>query len=192
LLVKASMAATGTSWRSMVRRRSTVRFRKGAPQVRRVFRLPNRGPLPVQGEGPEFTWKQKPRSESMCRLSRRCSTVPVGRKVSTVASLTGSFALACERPPSGVQCRWGQTGGQDRQAEGQGCRGRVRAWWPLTSSATQPDGHDFAWRGRGAPSGRSLRRSANSIQSSARTSSRTGVTAGPTVRASEARHGPAG
>ena len=27
------MAGTGTSWRSMVRRRSTVRFRKGAPQV---------------------------------------------------------------------------------------------------------------------------------------------------------------
>jgi hypothetical protein len=53
-LLRASAALTGTVWWSMVRRRSTVRFRKGAPQVRRVFRLPIRGPLPMQGEGPEF------------------------------------------------------------------------------------------------------------------------------------------
>jgi hypothetical protein len=38
----------------MVRRRSTVRFRKGAPQVRRAFRLSILGPLPRQGNGPEF------------------------------------------------------------------------------------------------------------------------------------------
>jgi hypothetical protein len=30
-LVKACVAFTGTGWLSMVRRRSTVRFRKGAP-----------------------------------------------------------------------------------------------------------------------------------------------------------------
>ena len=33
------LGPTATCWLSMVRRRSTVRFRKGAPQVRRVFRL---------------------------------------------------------------------------------------------------------------------------------------------------------
>jgi hypothetical protein len=37
-LLRAYMDATGTFWWSMVRRRSTVRFRKGAPQVRGVFR----------------------------------------------------------------------------------------------------------------------------------------------------------
>ncbi len=64
----------------MVGRRSTVRFRKGAPQVRQIFRLPIRRPLPVQGEGPEFNSKAKSQVRADVPLSDRCGTVPVGRK----------------------------------------------------------------------------------------------------------------
>ena len=64
----------------MVRRRSTVRFRKGAPQVRRVFRLPIRGPLPAQGEGPAFNSYAKSQVRASVLLPDRCGTVPVGRK----------------------------------------------------------------------------------------------------------------
>ena len=56
----------------MVRRRSTVRFRKGAPQVRRFFRLPIRGPLPIQGEGPEFYSEAKAQVRADVSLPRRC------------------------------------------------------------------------------------------------------------------------
>jgi hypothetical protein len=42
-LLRASAALTGTVWWSMVRRRSTVRFRKGAPARSRAFRVCDRG-----------------------------------------------------------------------------------------------------------------------------------------------------
>jgi hypothetical protein len=56
-LFTGSEAVTGTGWVSMVRRRSTVRFRKGAPQVSGVFRecIPDLFPgFPGQGEGQRF------------------------------------------------------------------------------------------------------------------------------------------
>jgi hypothetical protein len=125
----------------MVRRRSTVRFRKGAPQVRRVFCLPVRRPLPIQGEGPQFYSEAKAQVRADVSLLRGCGTVPVGRKISTIASLTGSFALARARPPSSVQCRWGanwgarsSSGGPEvswpRPAGGPWSRSGNSARWP--------------------------------------------------------------
>jgi hypothetical protein len=127
--------------RYMVRRRSTVRFRKGAPQVRRVFCLPVRRPLPIQGEGPQFYSEAKAQVRADVSLLRGCGTVPVGRKISTIASLTGSFALARARPPSSVQCRWGanwgarsSSGGPEvswpRPAGGPWSRSGNSARWP--------------------------------------------------------------
>jgi hypothetical protein len=138
----------------MVRRRSTVRFCKGAPQVRRVFRLPIRRPLPVQGEGPEFNLQAKSQVRAGVSLPDRCGTVPAGRKISTIASLTGSFALARERPPSGIQCRWGAnrgarslSGGPDVVAP----PGRLALWSHLTGEVVSSPGGALSaagWAGR--------------------------------------------
>jgi hypothetical protein len=54
----------------------------------------------MQGEGPKFYPEAKPRSESVCRCLGDVGQFPVGRQISTIASLTGSFALAFERTPS--------------------------------------------------------------------------------------------
>jgi hypothetical protein len=133
----------GTTDRYMVRRRSTVRFRKGAPQVRRVFRLPIRGPLPMQGEGPEFYSESNAQVRADVSLPRRCATIPVGRKISTIATLTGSFALARERPPSGVQCRWGANRGARSLSGGPdvvAASGRLALWSHLAGQAVASPG----------------------------------------------------
>jgi hypothetical protein len=79
----------------MVRRRSTVRFRKGAPQVRRVFRLPIRGPLPTQGEGLEFDSEEKAQGRAGVSLPDGCATVPAGRKISTITSAVAKLRRYC-------------------------------------------------------------------------------------------------
>jgi hypothetical protein len=134
----------------MVRRRSTVRFRKGAPQVRRVFRLPNRGPLPVQGEGPEFYPEAKAQVRASVSLPRRYGTVPVWRKISAIASLTGCFALACARPPFSVQCRWGANGGARSLSGGPDVvapPGRLALWSYLTGQVVSSPGGARGWVG---------------------------------------------
>ena len=63
----------------------------------------------------------------MCRFPTDAGQFQSGGKISTMASLTGSFALTRERSPSGVQCRWGANrGGKIVKRRGQTCRGRVR------------------------------------------------------------------
>jgi hypothetical protein len=53
----------------------------------------------VQGEGPAFYSEAKAQVRVGVPLPDRCGTVPVGRKISTVASMTGSFATATMRRP---------------------------------------------------------------------------------------------
>jgi hypothetical protein len=63
-----------------------------------------------RGEGPEFYSEAKAQVRAYVSWPDRCGTVPAGRKISTIATLTGSFALARERPPSASSAVGGQPG----------------------------------------------------------------------------------
>jgi hypothetical protein len=83
----------------MVRRRSTVRFRKGAPQVRRVFVCLSEDLFRCREKVWRSTRKQNPRSGPVCRCLTDAGQFQSAEKISAMASLTGSFALTRERPP---------------------------------------------------------------------------------------------
>lgn len=57
------------------------------------------------------TRMQNRRSGPVCRCLTDAGQFQPGGKISTVTSPTGSFALAREWSPSGVQCRWGANRG---------------------------------------------------------------------------------
>jgi hypothetical protein len=87
----------------MVRRRSTVRFRKGAPRSGGFFVYLSEDHFRCREKVWRSTRKQNPRSEPVCRCLTDVGQFQSGGKISTITTLTGSFALARERPPSGVQ-----------------------------------------------------------------------------------------
>ena len=121
------MALTGTCWLSMVRRRSTVRFRKGAPRSGAFF---DTEPLTSLGG---FQWKEQV-SGSVGSLSPR-------------EAAGSGWSGTTARLGGGV--RWGALWGQDRyQAALRGC---VRRW----SSPLPPRALPADWYGQGrAPGGR--------------------------------------
>jgi len=59
------------------------------------------------------------------------------------------FALDRERPPAGVQCRWGANRGARSLSGGPEVSCPRSAGSPWSCSGTQPDGHDFAWPWQG-------------------------------------------
>jgi len=121
------VALTGPCWLSMVRRRSTVRFRKGGSQVRSVFRYCTADlswGIPVEGTGQRLGWKPEPSRGRMFRMVR-------------------------DSDPARRRSEVGHCGGQDRyQAALRGC---VRRW----SSPLPPRALPADWYGQGrAPGGR--------------------------------------
>jgi hypothetical protein len=101
------VALTGTYWLSMVRRRSTVRFRKGAPRSEAFFDtdpVTFARQIPAEGTGQRLGWQPEP------WRSRRLKMVRAGH--------LGQRG----------ECHGGHFGGQDRyQAALRGVRGPVRA-----------------------------------------------------------------
>jgi hypothetical protein len=79
----------------------------------------------------------------VCRCPADAGQFQSGGKLPTVASLTGSFALARERPPSGAQCRWGANRGA-RSLSGVpdvvAASGRLALWSHLAGQAVASPG----------------------------------------------------
>jgi hypothetical protein len=98
----------------------------------------------VQGEGLAFYAEAKAQVRAGVPLPDGCGTVPVGRKISTVASMTGSFALARDRSPSGVQCRWGANRGARSLSGGArrvvAASGRLALWSHLAGKVVDSPG----------------------------------------------------
>ena len=96
-LLKASAAPTGTCWLSMVRRRSTVRFRKGAPRSGVFFDtdpVTPVGGIPTEGTGQLLGWTPEP---SQGRTVRMVRDSPPGRQGSVVGGTLGG-KIVIKRP----------------------------------------------------------------------------------------------
>ena len=92
-----SVAVTGTCWLSMVRRRSTVRFPKGAPRSEAFFDTDPvtfaRG-IPAEGTGQRLGWKPEPSRGRRLMMVRDRSP---RRQESAVGGILGG-KIAIKRP----------------------------------------------------------------------------------------------
>ena len=163
--VSCPTGGRGTADRYMVGRRSTVRFRKGLRRSGGFFAYPSKDLFRYREKVRSSTRRQNPRSELLCRGLTDAGQFRSGGKISTVAPLAGSFALARERPPSGVQCRWGARslrGGSRGSGSGVvAASGKVALWSHLA-------GLVLASPGRGAgPAPREARRDRRTLASTA-------------------------